>query len=206
MSDAELRRLIFEPGFSTAATLTGLSGRGMGMDIVHRAVVGLRGTIGVESAAGEGTSFTLRLPLTLAIITGFGVDAGGESYVIPLENVVECVDRPAGLCHEADGTGLVAFHGDPLPYLSLQEHFRFGSSGDERKQVVVVRHGDRVAGIAVDSTWGECQAVIKPLGSLFHRTSGVSGSTILGSGRVALILDIPVLLREAVARKASTEH
>jgi two-component system chemotaxis sensor kinase CheA len=204
LSDADLQDLIFEPGFSTATKVTDLSGRGIGMDIVRRAVERLRGTISVKSVPGRGTTFTLRFPLTLAIIEGFGVVAGDESYVIPLESVVECVDLPAGMRGESEGTGVLQLRGEPLPYVGLEEHFRFGAGGaGRRRKVVVVRHGEGLAGIAVDDLQGECQAVIKPLSSLFKQTVGVSGSTILGSGRVALILDVPALLREAVARTSS---
>lgn len=206
LSNAELQRLIFEPGFTTAAKVTDMSGRGVGLDIVRRAVEGLRGTIDVESVPGEGTELTLRLPLTLAMIAGFGVDTGGESYVIPLEAVVECVDRPTRLRQETDGAGVLSLHGDALPYLSLEEHFHRRVSSAERKQVVVVRHGGGLAGIAVDSIRGECQVVIKPLGPLFKQSTGISGSTILGSGRVALVLDVPSLLRDAIARDTARKE
>jgi two-component system chemotaxis sensor kinase CheA len=203
LTDADLQQLIFEPGFSTADKVTDLSGRGIGLDIVRRAVERLRGTVSVKSQPGQGTTFTLRLPLTLAIIEGFRVSAGDESYVIPLESVVECVDLPAESRREAEGSGVLALRGEALPYLSVEEHFNFGSSGGGRRKIVVVHHGEGRAGIAVDELHGECQAVIKPLGSLFKQATGISGSTILGDGRVALILDVPTLLREAVARQAA---
>lgn len=203
LSDADLQALIFEAGFSTATRVTDLSGRGIGMDIVRRAVERLRGTIAVKSVLGQGTTFTLRFPLTLAIIDGFGVMAGDESYVIPLDAVVECVDLPAEQRSETEGSGVLSLRGEPLPYLGLQELFRFGSGGEGRRKIVVVRHGEGRAGIAVDDLQGECQAVIKPLGTLFKQTIGISGSTILGNGRVAMILDVPALLREAVVRTAA---
>jgi two-component system chemotaxis sensor kinase CheA len=183
--------------------VTDLSGRGIGMDIVRRAVERLRGTISVKSLPGRGTTFTLRFPLTLAIIEGFGGTAGDESYVIPLDAVVECVDLPAEQRSEVEGSGVLSLRGEPLPYLGLQELFRFGTGGEGRRKIVVVHHGEGRAGIAVDDLQGECQAVIKPLGSLFKQTIGISGSTILGNGRVAMILDVPALLREAVVRTAA---
>lgn len=206
LSDKELQRLIFEPGFSTAAKVTDMSGRGMGMDIVRRAVEALRGTIDVDSVAGQGTEFTLRVPLTLAIIAGFGVDAGGESYIVPLENVVECVDQPVHLRQHVDTAGVLSLRGNALPYLSLEEHFHGRVNSAARKQVVVVRHGEGLAGLAVDSVWGECQVVIKPLGPLFRQSTGISGSTILGSGRVALVLDVSSLLRDAITRDSARKE
>lgn len=206
LGDTDLQSLIFEAGFSTAAKVTDLSGRGIGMDIVRRAVERLRGTITVKSLPGQGTTFTLRFPLTLAIIEGFGVTAGDESYVIPLDSVVECVDLPAGQRSEREGSGVLSLRGEPLPYVGLEELFRFGASGEGRRKIVVVRHGDGRAGLAVDDLQGECQAVIKPLGNLFKQTIGVSGSTILGNGRVAMILDVPALMREAVARTAARKE
>jgi two-component system chemotaxis sensor kinase CheA len=203
LSDADLQDLIFEPGFSTAAKVTDLSGRGIGMDIVRRAVERLRGTITVKSVPGRGTTFTLRFPLTLAIIEGFGVTAGDESYVLPLDAVVECVDLPADQRSETEGSGVLNLRGEPMPYVGLTAFFGFGGGGEGRQKIVVVRHGEGRAGIAVDGLQGECQAVIKPLDNLFKNAIGISGSTILGNGRVAMILDVPALLREVVARTAA---
>ena len=200
LSDKDAHRLIFDPGFSTADLVTELSGRGLGMDIVRRHVESLRGRIDVTSVEGAGTTFTIRLPLTLAIIEGFEVRVGSETYIVPLDMVVECIDRPAGLGHEAGRTGVLNVRGEALPYLNLDDHFH-GAGTPGRKQVVVVHYGDGLAGLAVDSILGECQAVIKPLASIFAQTTGISGTTILGSGRVALILDVAGLLREAVSRQ-----
>lgn len=200
MDDAALQQLIFEPGFSTAREVTNLSGRGVGLDIVRRAVESLRGTIAVRSSPGAGTTFTLRLPLTLAIIEGFGIEAADESYILPLDAIDECVDLAPDQRHEAEGTGVLNLRGEALAYLNLETHFGFPASLQQRKKVVVIHHEGRRAGIAVDELLGGCQVVVKPLGTVFRRTTGVAGSAILGTGRVAMVLDIPALLRETLIR------
>jgi two-component system chemotaxis sensor kinase CheA len=197
-SDAEIDRLIFEPGFSTADRVTTLSGRGVGMDVVRRNIEVLRGTITVESRPQGGTTLTIRLPLTLAIIDGLAVGVAGETYILPIDRVVECVELPAEAAR-AEGEGVVPLRGQMLPYLRLRHLFDLApATVDEagkrgREYVVVVRHGDGVAGLAVDALRGETQAVIKPLDKVFRRLPGLAGSTILGDGRVALILDVALL-------------
>jgi two-component system chemotaxis sensor kinase CheA len=138
--------------------------------------------------------------LTLAIIEGFGVGVEGETYVIPLEAVLECLELPAKEQHQDDGHGVIYLRGRALPYLRLRKLFSLGDGAPARENIVVVQHGSGQAGIAVDVLYGACQAVIKPLGELFEGLPGIAGSTILGNGRVALILDVPNLLREAIAR------
>jgi two-component system chemotaxis sensor kinase CheA len=198
--DAEAARLIFEPGFTTADTVTTLSGRGVGMDVVRRNVEALRGTIAVESASGRGTTLTVRLPLTLAIIEGLAVRVGGESYVVPLESVVECLERPAGDgTAGAEGYGVMPLRGAALPYVRLGRLFDAPAAAPSRGYVVVVRHGGGLAGLDVDDLLGETQAVIKPLDPLLRRLPGIGGSTILGDGRVALILDVGLLLEGVLA-------
>ena len=201
-SDAELHRLIFEPGFSTAEHVTELSGRGVGMDVVRRNVEALRGSVAVASREGQGTTFTIRLPLTLAIIDGFGTVAGGETYVVPTEAVIECLELPRAAGGPAEGRGVINLRGEPLPCLRLRDHFALPGRGAERENVVVVRHEGGRAGLVVDGLLGERQTVIKPLGPLFRALPGIAGSAILGSGRVALILDVPGLLRQTLAPSA----
>ncbi|HEX5745180.1 MAG TPA: chemotaxis protein CheA [Archangium sp.] len=195
--DDALFRLIFEPGFSTAERVTELSGRGVGMDVVKRNVEQLRGTITVDTAPGKGTTFGLRLPLTLSIIEGFSVGMGEETYVIPLEHVVECVELPPGECRPGR-TGVFNLRGEPLPYLRLREHFSLGGEPPPRESIVVIGYGRRRAGIAVDTLLGQGQTVIKPLGKPCQGLPGLAGSTLLGDGRVALILDVPALLQQAL--------
>jgi two-component system chemotaxis sensor kinase CheA len=200
LSDDEIHALVFEPGFSTAEQVTDVSGRGVGMDVVRRNVEALRGSVAIESARGVGTTISLRLPLTLAIIAGFRVQVGAETYILPLDTVAECVELPRGA---APGrAGVMELRGRPLPFLRLREVFELGGEPPPRENVVVVRHGGAGAGLVVDALLGESQTVVKPLGRMFQAVRGVSGSAILGDGRVALILDVAGLLREALRRAA----
>jgi two-component system, chemotaxis family, sensor kinase CheA len=192
---SEILDLIFEPGFSTADEVTELSGRGVGMDVVRRNVEQLRGAISVESRPHEGTTIAIRLPLTVAIIRGFGVGVSGETYIVPLDAVVECLRFPPEAQDTGD-SGILDLRGSALPYLRLSRCLGVSGPPPERESVVVVRHGPGRAGLVVDDLLGECEAVIKPLGTLFRGLPGVSGSTVLGSGKVALILDVPGLLQE----------
>jgi two-component system chemotaxis sensor kinase CheA len=193
--DAELFPLIFVPGFSTAERVTELSGRGIGMDVVKRNIEALRGSIAIESTAGAGTTFRMRLPLMLSIIEGFHVGVGEETYVLPLQSVLECVELPREQPRRGR-TGVLGLRGQPLPYLRLREHFALQGPAPERESVVVIHHGRGQAGLVVDTLFGQGQTVVKPLGKLFQRVPGVSGSAILGSGRVALILDVPSLFEK----------
>jgi two-component system chemotaxis sensor kinase CheA len=199
LTDAEVMNLVFEAGFSTAEQVTDLSGRGVGMDVVRRNIEALRGSVSLSSRIGEGTRVTIRLPLTLAIIDGFLVDVAGGSYVLPLDLVRECVDlRPD--CAERigdDAVGCIDLHGEVLPVVHLAAWFGRPTARSSRRSVVVVRFGEQRAGLVVDRLLGEFQTVIKPLGKLFAQLKGIGGSTILGSGEVALILDVPSLVASA---------
>lgn len=201
LPDSDLLSLVFAPGFSTAETVTDLSGRGVGMDVVRRNIESLRGTLSIESVEGVGSTITIRLPLTLAIIDGFGVGVGDETYVLPLDAVRECLALPAGTHEDGNGRGVMELRGKPLPYLRLRHLFSHAGAVPARQHVVVVSHEGTEAGIAVDVLYGESQAVIKSLGRNLGTLPGVSGSTILGSGRVALILDVAQLLSMAHSRQ-----
>lgn len=202
LSDTEILRLVLDAGFSTAETVTDLSGRGVGLDVVRRGVEALRGSVGLESRAGEGTTLTLRLPLSLALIDGFSVGVADETYVVPLESVVECLELPADRL-EAEAAGVLSLRGEALPFLRLREFLAVPGAAPRRESVVVIRHDAGRAGLVVDTLHGGGQAVIKPLGRVLKQVPGVSGSTILGNGRVGLILDVPALLRRAVERAAA---
>lgn len=200
LSDREICNLIFEAGFSTSDTVSNLSGRGVGMDVVRRNIQALRGTVEIDTQQGVGSIFRLRLPLTLAIIDGFLMGVGEDHYVVPLDMVVECVELQAG----SDASqGYINLRNEALPLLLVRQHFGLPAAERRRQNVVVVNDGGRKAGLVVDDLKGELQAVVKPLGSMFDQLRGISGSTILGSGEVALMLDVPVLLQQAT-RQAGT--
>src|SRR5579872_2917949 len=201
ISDQELFNLVFKAGFTTADSITDLSGRGVGMDVVRRNIELLRGNIEIQSTEGQGTSITIRLPLTLAIIDGFSVIANSETYVIPLEMISECLEVPADQI-TSEAVGVLSLRGEPLPYVRLREVFGKPARRPERENVVVVHRDGGYAGIAVETLLGECQAIIKPLNRILRDVPGVSGSTILDNGRVALILDVSTLLREVTAEQA----
>ncbi len=200
LGDSELFRLILEPGFSTASEVTEFSGRGVGMDVVRRNVEALRGVISIESRAGAGTTITIRLPLTLAIIRGFAVGVDEETYIMPLDAVIECIELPRDGSEDFASRGVINLRGQALPYVRLRECFRLGGQPSERENVLVLRYHDQRVGLVVDRLFGENQTVIKPLGRALGDLPGVSGSAILGNGRVALILEVEGLLREALRK------
>jgi len=193
MSDEEVYALIFEPGFSTAEKVTNLSGRGVGMDVVKRNITALRGTVGISSTEGVGTKVTVRLPLTLAIIDGFLVGVGKTVYAIPLDMIEECVAYSAEPDH--DYTNL---RGEVLPFVRIRELFSVAGKPAKGENIVVLKYAGQKAGLVVDTLLGEFQTVIKPLGQMFAQSKCISGSTILGSGDVALILDVPQLMRQVM--------
>ena len=193
LGEADLQRLIFEPGFSTAAEVTEVSGRGVGLDVVRRNVEALRGSVSVASRPGIGTTFTLRLPLSLAIVPGFTVRAAGETYIVPLEAVLECLELPPSGLRGPEGSGVLSLRGEPLPCRRLRQRFRLLGEAAPREYVVVIQHAGQRIGLVVDALLGESQTVLKPLGLMFRGLPGIAGSAILGSGRVALVLDLPGL-------------
>ena len=192
LSDNEIYALIFEPGFSTAEQVTNLSGRGVGMDVVKRNIEALRGSVDIRSVPGAGTTVTVRLPLTLAIINGFQVGVGKSVFVVPLEMVDECTAYSVEAGH--DYTNL---RGEVLPFIRLRDLFEIDAPPPARQNIVVVRHAGRKVGLVVDTLLGEFQTVIKPLSRMFSQVKGISGSSIRGAGDVALILDAPALMAEA---------
>lgn len=197
LSEQEIVNLIFEAGFSTAQTVSNLSGRGVGLDVVKRNIQALRGRVEVQTWPGQGSRFTIRLPLTLAIIDGFLTAVGASSYVIPLDAVVECLELQG-----QDTRGhMLNLRGEVLPFIRLRDFFEIEGEPPARENVVVIAAGPHKAGIVVDQLLGEFQTVIKPLGQLFRHLRGIGGSTILGSGEVALILDVQALTHLAAQRE-----
>jgi two-component system, chemotaxis family, sensor kinase CheA len=203
LSQQEIYKLILEPGFSTAPAVTDLSGRGVGMDVVKRNIEALRGNIEIQSRIGEGTSFIIRLPLTLAIIDGFLVKVGETFYVIPLDMVVECIELSDREREEMHGNNYINLRGTILPLLNVGELFDEAKNPKARANIVVVHYAGKRYGFIVDELFGEFQTVIKPLGKIFSELQGISGSTILGSGKVALILDVPMLVSYILSFKGA---
>ncbi|MCO5977855.1 chemotaxis protein CheA [Ideonella oryzae] len=201
LSDSQVYNLIFEPGFSTAEKVTNLSGRGVGMDVVKRNITALRGSVHIDSRPGQGTTVSVRLPLTLAIINGFQVGVGGAVFVLPLEMVEECVAFSAE--PDRDYTNL---RGQVLPFLRLRELFELPGQPGPRENIVVLRHGSQRMGLVVDRLLGEAQTVIKPLSKVFARVQGLAGSSIQGNGEVALILDVPSLMNRVLDRAERSTH
>jgi two-component system chemotaxis sensor kinase CheA len=202
-SDEQIYALIFQAGFSTAETISEISGRGVGMDVVWSNIKDLGGTIAVFSEGGNGTTFTIRLPLTLAILDGQLVRVGGETYIVPLVAIVESVQIDTTLIHTVAGQRtLYKLRDDYIPIVRLGDLFcvpRAGGAGPEDLLMVVESAGRKI-GLIVDELHGQQQVVIKSLETNFRRIEGVSGATILGDGMVALILDIAGLLRLAQYR------
>jgi two-component system chemotaxis sensor kinase CheA len=189
LTDSEIYNLIFEAGFSTAEKITNLSGRGVGMDVVKRNIQALRGSVDVGSREGQGTTVTVRLPLTLAIIDGFLVQVGSSVFVIPLDMIEECIEYAT-----EPGQDYTNLRGQVLPLVRLRELFRIDGAATRRESIVVLKFGNHRAGLVVDTLLGEFQTVIKPLSPMFSEVKCISGSTILGSGEVALILDVSALM------------
>ena len=197
LTDQEIFAQIFAPGFSTATKVTNVSGRGVGMDVVKRGIDGLRGTIGIDSQRDVGTTITLKIPLTLAIIESLLVKIGDSHFVLPLAAVEECVELTRADVDASHGRNLANVRGNLTPYISLREQFAINGERPESEQIVIMSvHGARI-GFVVDFVVGEHQTVIKPLGRFYQDIKGVSGATILGDGSVALILDSGILAQTA---------
>ncbi|KAI95387.1 chemotaxis protein CheA [Rhodomicrobium udaipurense JA643] len=194
ISAHDLCQLIFHPGFSTAAEVTSVSGRGVGMDVVKRAVEGLRGTIDLTTTPGQGTVVTLRLPLTLAIIESMLVRVGGGRYAIPLSAVEECVELPSAAELGGSGKNFLNIRDRIVPFLRLRELFKVDAPPELHQKVVIVSAGESRVGFVVDQIIGNSQTVIKSMSKLHFDVETFSGATILGDGTVALILDIGSLV------------
>lgn len=197
LSEKEIFAQIFAPGFSTAKKVTSVSGRGVGMDVVKRAIDALRGSIEISSQRGTGTTISVRIPLTLAIIESLLVKIGADRFVIPLSLVDECVELTREDIKNAHGRNLANVRGHLIPYIPLRERFRIDGEIPLIEQIVITRVNGNQVGFVVDHVIGEHQTVIKSLGKMYKKVAGVSGATILGDGSVALILDIPTLTRAA---------
>lgn len=201
LNQDEIFALIFQPGFSTAEHITEISGRGVGMDVVKRNLEALGGGITIRSGLGQGTTFRIKLPLTVAIVDGQAVQVGDQVYLMPLVSILESVRPTAGSVHSIPGAGeVVVVRGESLPLLRLHRLFNVNTEmiDPTRALVVIVEHEYRKAAVLIEEILGQQQVVIKSLEPNYQKVAGIGGATILGDGRVALILDVPGLM--ALAR------
>jgi two-component system chemotaxis sensor kinase CheA len=198
LSESEIFSLIFAAGFSTAQKVTDVSGRGVGMDVVRRSVEALRGTIDVASQAGQGTTITLRLPLTLAIIDGLLVRVGHAHFVLPLASTLECIELTRADIKKANGKHLATVRGELIPYIRIREYFSIRTEWPEREQIMITETEEGRYGFVVDEVLGHHQTVIKNLGRFYRHVQVISGATILGNGVVALILDPHRLVQDVL--------
>ncbi len=203
ISDTELKQLVFHPGLSTASEVTNLSGRGVGMDVVKKNIDALQGSADVDSSPGKGTRLRIRLPLTLAIIDGFHVVCRNTHFIVPQNTVLECINL--SVLKRDQGRNCVNLRGDQIPTIRLSEVYNIPAPVNEleelREELVVVQFGDNRAGVIVEGLFGEVQTVVKPLSPLFQSLQGIGGSSLLGSGDIAFILDIPQLIELAKKRE-----
>jgi two-component system chemotaxis sensor kinase CheA len=200
MSDADVWQLIFEPGFSTAETVTDVSGRGVGMDVVRRNIAAMGGVVDIRSAKGFGTTISISLPLTLAILDGMSIKVGEEIYILPLGYVVESL-QPAPIdVKEISGQGrVIKVRGEYLPLIPLYQMFGIEPRFTDPSQgiVVILESDGRKAALFIDELVGQQQVVVKNLESNYRKVAGISGATILGDGGVSLIIDVAALLRSS---------
>jgi len=205
LTEQECFQLIFAPGFSTAEQVSGLSGRGVGMDVVKRAIEALRGSIELHSKPGHGTTVRMRIPLTLAIIESLLVTIDGNSFILPLTAVEECIELTRADVEEAHGRHLAKLRGSLVPYIPLRKTFGITTEAPPIQQIVITQTGARRLGFVVDNVIGEHQTVIKPLGPLYKDLRTISGGTILGDGSIALILDLVQLMHQADVQEKNLE-
>ncbi len=208
MTDKEIFNLIFHPGFSTADTVTSVSGRGVGMDVVKRGIETLRGSVDIDSTKGVGTTVIVKLPLTLAIIEGLQVRVAEEYFVIPLSAVQECVELSSQERSDTDNAHkrIVNLRNEIVPYIRLREWFEVEGETPEIEQIIIVGDDNVRTGIVVDEVIGQQQTVIKSLGKVFKNVEEFSGATIKGDGTMALILDVPHLVRKVMAACAESRR
>jgi two-component system, chemotaxis family, sensor kinase CheA len=206
LSEREVFGLIFAPGFSTAGKVTNVSGRGVGMDVVKRGIEALHGAIDIESRTGAGTTITLKLPLTLAIVYGLLVKIADANFVLPLSIVEECVELTSTAAAASHGRQITFIRGEIVPYIRLRERFSIEGSAPPVEQIVVTETMGGKVGLVVDKVIGEHQTVIKNLGKIYKNVTGVSGATILGDGTVALIVDVPQIVQGAITLEEGSVH
>jgi two-component system chemotaxis sensor kinase CheA len=199
-SDHDVWQLVFAPGFTTAAEINDVSGRGVGMDVVWQNVHALGGRVDIASKSGEGTTMSIRLPLTLAILDGMSISVSGETYIVPLASIVQSIQPEGNAIKSVGGSRLVMVREEYLPITSLRDVFRLPDAGSASTLLVVLEDDGKRAALEVDELNGQQQVVVKSIEANYRRIKGVSGATILGDGRVAFILDAPYLVSLAHAQ------
>lgn len=204
LSREEINNLIFAPGLSTAAKVSNVSGRGVGMDVVMNTIRGLKGKVVVASEAGRGTTISIRLPLTLAIIDGLLVKAGDTHFVLPLEQVEECVELSREDIARFHGRRVLQVRDHLVPYVRLRDFFAMDGERPDLEQMVIVHADGDPVGMVLDNVIGEHQTVIKSLGWVYRNAEGLSGATILGNGEVALIVDVATVVKQARDAEAAS--
>jgi two-component system, chemotaxis family, sensor kinase CheA len=197
LSDKEILNVVLLPGFSTAAKVTSVSGRGVGMDVVKKQIDALRGTLSIASEEGKGCRVAITLPLTLAIIEGLLIQVGLDQFIIPMAAITENVELLRAQRARNNRRNLIAVRGELVPYIDLRQTFHLDSDVPAIEKVVIVRYEDHRVGLVVDRVLGTHQTVIQSLGRFFKNISLVSGATIMGDGRVALIMDVAAVVRYA---------
>jgi two-component system chemotaxis sensor kinase CheA len=194
LSERDLLRLILMPGFSTATRVTEVSGRGIGLDIVDKNISAVGGSISIESELGRGTKFTIRLPLTVAVLHGLSARVGAELYIVPLPAVAECLDLPTDVQAANGYSGVFSLRGEAVPFLRLAHHFQSSGQAAASEKLVVVEYDRRRAALVVDELIGETRAVVKPMSRLFRRSTWISGSALLANGEIGLVLEVASIL------------
>lgn len=195
LNESEIFNLVFEAGLSSAKEVSNVSGRGVGMDVVRKNIEELKGSVEIESKLGKGSKIIVRLPLTLAIIDGFLVEVGDTKIIIPLDMIQECIELTAAHREKMKNNDFINLRGSILPLLNAKKYFKSTYNQNERENIIIIKSGKQKAGLIVNELHGEFQTVIKSLGNVFKQLTWISGGTILGNGEVALILDVPVLLK-----------
>ena len=209
MTDTEVWMLIFEAGFSTADRITEISGRGVGMDVVKRNITGMGGRIEIDSTMDIGTRVTIRLPLTLAILDGMSITVGQETYIIPLNCVIESLQASRDMIKSMSGIErIIQLRGEYLPVIALYELFNIPNSSTRLNNgiIVIIESNGHKAALFVDALTGQHQIVIKSLEANYRKVAGISGATIMGDGHVALILDVSSLVQMARTTKHNANH
>lgn len=198
LSDRQIFELLFSSGFSTAEVISDISGRGVGLDVVKTKIESLGGNVSVDSVRGQGTTFLIQLPLTLSIISAMLVQVQNEKYAVPLSSIIETAVFRKDQIMMAHRQKVIDFRGRVVPLVSLQEIFQIPDNGadkDDEVAVVIVRKGEKMAGLVVDSFIGQQEIVLKSLGKYLVNVFAISGATILGDGQVALIIDCNALIK-----------